>query len=39
VAAGDVGGQLVEEIALIGKTIRAKIPEVMMSIADGDPWL
>ena len=34
--AGDVGEQLVKEIALIGDTIRAKIPEVMMGIADGE---
>src|SRR5262249_19001333 len=34
VAAMDVGGELVEEIALIGKTFQAKVPEVVMGIAD-----
>jgi len=39
VAAVDVSGQLVEEIALVRDTVRAKIPEVVMGIADGQIWL
>jgi len=35
VAAGDVGDQLVQQIALIGEALRAQVPEVMMGIADG----
>src|SRR5712691_8406067 len=35
VAAVNIGGQLVEEIPLVGDTIRATIPEVVMGIADG----
>ena len=34
-AAVHVGDQLVEEVALIRKTIRATIPEVVMGITDG----
>ena len=35
VTALDVRHQLVEEIALVGETIRAKVPEMVMGIADG----
>jgi hypothetical protein len=31
-----VGGQLVEQIPLVGNTLGAKIPEVVMRIADGE---
>jgi len=34
VAAVDVGDQLVQQIPLIGDTLRAQVPEVMMGIAD-----
>jgi len=34
-AALDVGDQLVQQIPLIGEALRAKIPEVVMGIADG----
>jgi hypothetical protein len=34
VAAGDVGDQLVEQIALIGDALRAKVPEMVMGVAD-----
>jgi hypothetical protein len=36
VAAVHVGGQLVKEIALVGYALAAKIPEVMMRVADRD---
>jgi len=35
VAAVDVRGQLVEEIALVGYARGAEVPEVVMGIADG----
>ena len=35
VTALDVRGQLVEEIPLVGNTIRAKVPEMVMGIANG----
>ena len=35
VAAVDVGGQLVEQIPLVGNALGAKVPEVVMGIADG----
>ena len=35
VAAVDVRGQLVEQIALVGNTLGAKVPEVVMRVADG----
>jgi hypothetical protein len=34
VTAGDVGDQLVEQIALIGDALRTKVPEVVMGVAD-----
>jgi hypothetical protein len=39
VTAVDVGGQLVEQIALVGYPLGAEIPEVVMRIADGEPRL
>ena len=35
VTAVHVGGQLVEQVALVGDARGAKVPEVMMGIADG----
>ena len=35
VAAVYIGGQLVEQIPLVGNALGAKVPEVMMRIADG----
>jgi hypothetical protein len=35
VAAVDVGGQLMEEIPLVRDTLGAKVPEVVVGIADG----
>jgi hypothetical protein len=35
VAAVHIGGQLVQQIPLIGDALRAKVPEVMVGIADG----
>jgi hypothetical protein len=36
VTAIDVGGQLVKQVALVGDALGAKVPEVMMRIADWD---
>jgi hypothetical protein len=35
-SAVNIGGQLVEQIPLIGDALAAKVPEVVMGIADGD---
>src|SRR6266478_8868175 len=39
VAAIDVIGQLVEQVSLIGDAGGAKVPEMVMGIADGQLWL
>src|SRR5262249_45070493 len=35
VSAVNIGGQLVEQIPLVGNTLGAHVPEVVMGIADG----
>ena len=36
VAAVHVGGQFVEQVALVGDPLGAEVPEVVMGVADGD---
>ena len=38
-AAIDIGDQFVQQIALVGDACGAKVPEVMVRIADRDLWL
>ena len=39
VTGADIGGQLVEEIPLVGEACRPEVPEVVMGVANGDLWL